>query len=239
MPFWSRSTDVGNDRSIEKDLSSKPEIIEDISSSSLSRQRHAATTDTDTATQQVVSQSSLESSNELAAVVSSEPWTSIFPEALGIRQSVEDSPFRWCVRESGLWSIATGTLMGLHRLRMQSRPFFAGKVAFATVCLVYFPSYYFCAKRREQQERVIEMMMAVNDFRPGEEMPEAVPLNEYHPFLNTNEGNGEDDVTGLQKEFVARLKERKDWQEPHQTQDAGDVFKEVKRAPRPTSDVHE
>jgi hypothetical protein len=43
----------------------------------------------------------------------SEPWTRIFPEAFGIRRSIEDSPFRWCVRESFLWGVATGTMMGL------------------------------------------------------------------------------------------------------------------------------
>ena len=75
------------------------------------------------------------------------------------------------------------------------------------------------------------MMMAVNDFRPGEEMPETVPLDKNHPFMSVRDkvdGNEGDD-RDLQKEFVARLKEKKDWQEPHQTQDADDVFKEVKK----------
>ena len=43
----------------------------------------------------------------------SEPWTRIFPEAFGIRRTIEDSPFRWCVRESFLWGVATGTMMGM------------------------------------------------------------------------------------------------------------------------------
>ncbi len=43
----------------------------------------------------------------------SEPWTRIFPEAYGIRKAIEDSPFRWCVRESSLWAVATGTVMGM------------------------------------------------------------------------------------------------------------------------------
>jgi len=61
-------------------------------------------------------------------------------------------------------------------------------------------------------------------------MPETVPLDSNHPFLSvrdSEEGGRED--RDLQKEFVARLKEKKEWQEPHPTQDAGEVFKEVKR----------
>lgn len=114
-----------------------------------------------------------------------------------------------------------------HRMRMGSHGLTAMKATFGTMCLVMFPSYYFCAKRREHQERVIEMMMAANDFRPGEEMPETVPLDKDHPFLNVGDGRDEDEG-GLQKEFVARLKERKEWQEPQPTQDAEDVFREVK-----------
>jgi hypothetical protein len=118
---------------------------------------------------------------------------------------------------------------------MGSRGLFAGKVAFGTTCLVVFPSYYFCYRKREHQEKVIEMMMAINDFRPTDEMPETVPLDANHPFLNVKEKRyndndyEENDDRGLQKEFVARLKEKKDWQEPHQTQDAENVFKEVKK----------
>ena len=116
-----------------------------------------------------------------------------------------------------------------HRLRMKSHPIFAGNVAFATVALVALPSYYFCFRRREHQERVIEMMMAVNDFRPGEEMPATVPLDQDHPFLSVDDklDGGAENEGDLQREFVAHLKERKDWQEPHPTRDAGDVFREV------------
>lgn len=178
--------------------------------------------------------SSAITSNTDNAIIT-ESWTRIFPEAFGIRRTIEDSPFRWCVRESFLWGVSTGTVMGLHRLRMGSRGLFAGKVAFGTTCLVVFPSYYFCYRKREHQEKVIEMMMAINDFRPTDEMPETVPLDANHPFLNVKEkryndkDNEENDDRGLQKEFVARLKEKKDWQEPHQTQDAENVFKEVKK----------
>jgi len=116
--------------------------------------------------------------------------------------------------------------MGLHRLRMKSHPFFAFNVAFATSILVTAPSYYFCFRRREHKEATIEMMMKANDFRHGEEMPEPVPV-EQHPFLEEDGGDGE---KKLQKEFVAKLKERKEWQKPDKVaQDADEVFKEVKK----------
>ena len=40
-------------------------------------------------------------------------WTKYLPEAFGIRENVQNSPFRWCARESSLWGIATGTTMSL------------------------------------------------------------------------------------------------------------------------------
>ena len=111
---------------------------------------------------------------------------------------------------------------------MRSHYFFAFNVACGTTLLVAAPSYYFCFRRREHQENVIAMMMAANDFLPGEEMPESVPMDKDHPFLDVRDKN-EESERDLQKEFVARLKEKKEWQEPHQTQDAEDVFKEVKK----------
>lgn len=164
-------------------------------------------------------------------------WTQYLPEKFGIRKSIEDSPYGWCYRESFLWGIATGTAMGIHRLRMKSHPLFAINIAFLTTITVTLPSYYFCYRKRDHQERVIEMMMAANDFRPGEEVPEQIPIGDDHPFLDvkkegdtaaTSGGNGEKDEATLQKEFVARLKEKKEWQEPHQIQDANKIFKEKK-----------
>lgn len=73
------------------------------------------------------------------------------------------------------------------------------------------------------------MMMAANDFRPGEEMPETVPLDESHPFLNVKNKSDNGDDNDLKKEFIARLKEKKEWQEQHKLEDADKVFKEVKR----------
>ena len=48
-------------------------------------------------------------------------WTKYLPEFMGIRESVRSSSYRWCVRESGMWGIATATTMSLHRLRMGSK----------------------------------------------------------------------------------------------------------------------
>jgi len=156
--------------------------------------------------------------------------TQFLPEKFGIRKAIEDSPYGWCYRESFLWGIATGTAMGIHRLRMKSHPLFAINIAFLTTVTVTLPSYYFCYRKRDHQERVIEMMMAANDFRPGEEIPDTVPIGKDHPFLDVKEDNGEaeKDEATLQKEFVARLKEKKEWQQQHQIQDADKIFKEKK-----------
>jgi len=48
-------------------------------------------------------------------------WTRFLPEAFGIRESVRGSSYRWCVREGGMWGIATATAMSLHRLRAGSK----------------------------------------------------------------------------------------------------------------------
>jgi len=65
------------------------------------------------------------------------------------------------------------------------------------------------------------MMMRANAFQNVEEMPEPVPQKE-HPFLN-------DDDEGIRrKEFVAKLKEKKEWQTQVPMEDAADVFREKK-----------
>uniref|UniRef100_A0A7S2RND7 Cytochrome c oxidase assembly protein COX20, mitochondrial n=1 Tax=Eucampia antarctica TaxID=49252 RepID=A0A7S2RND7_9STRA len=114
--------------------------------------------------------------------------------------------------------------MGFHRLRMHSSPMFALNVAFGTSILVCAPSYYFCFRRREHKEQTIELMMKANAFQHEEEMPEPVPIKE-HPFLDPSSEKA------MQKEFVARLKERKDWQKPPPLadQDASKVFKEISK----------
>ena len=154
-------------------------------------------------------------------------WVNFLPEAFGIREGARNNPFRWCVREAFMWGIATGTAMGLHRLRMGSRPIFAFNVAYGTSFLVAAPSYYFCYRKREYKEEMIKMMMEANDFKHEEDMPESVPL-EQHPFLD--EGKANDKRLG--KEYIAELKERKEWQEAPSMddRDAAKIFKEVKKS---------
>ena len=63
---------------------------------------------------------------------------------------------------------------------------------------------------------MIEMMMKANDFQHSEEMPEPIPQEE-HPFLlHPGDGGGEEyEEQRQRKEFVARLKEKKEWQKQH------------------------
>lgn len=114
-----------------------------------------------------------------------------------------------------MWGIATSTAMGLHRIRMKSHPQWTFFSILGTLTVVTFPSYYFCHKRRDHKEQMIEMMMKANDFQHSEEMPEPIPQEE-HPFLlhsHGNNGGGEEHEEQRQrKEFVARLKEKKEWQ---------------------------
>ena len=59
-------------------------------------------------------------SNSVIDPLETAKWTKYLPEFMGIRESVRSSSYRWCVRESGMWGIATATTMSLHRLRMLS-----------------------------------------------------------------------------------------------------------------------
>jgi hypothetical protein len=148
-------------------------------------------------------------------------WTRHLPQAFGIRTAVQQSKYRWCVRESGLWGIATSTAMSLHRFRMQSRTQVMVNVGFGTFFLVYGGSYYFCVKRRDYREKMIELMMQLNRFEHAEVMPEPVPVDELHPFVLP------DDQRERPQQYVAHLPERKDWQPQLPTQDAADVFQPV------------
>lgn len=65
------------------------------------------------------------------------------------------------------------------------------------------------------------MMMKANDFQNVHEMPEPVP-QEDHPFLDVNE----EDNGIKNKEFVANLKEKKEWQKQTPMKDADEVFRE-------------
>mmetsp|Transcript_10817 Transcript_10817/g.29854 ORF Transcript_10817/g.29854 Transcript_10817/m.29854 type:complete len:110 (+) Transcript_10817:933-1262(+) len=109
---------------------------------------------------------------------------------------------------------------------MGSRPLVAGHFFFGTVMVVMVPSYYFCYRRREHKEQVIEAMMKYNRFGHAEEMPPEPPLEE-HPFWE-EVPEGEQDQGQHNREFRGMIKERKDWQEP-QNQSLEDIFDEKKR----------
>ena len=108
-----------------------------------------------------------------------------------------------------------------HRFRMKSTPLFAINVGFVTTMLVCLPSYYFCVRKREHKEKLIEVMMRANDFQEATDMPPETPAGDEHPFM---------DPGSLQDaEYVAHLPERKEWQTQVPQQDAKDVFVEQKR----------
>lgn len=111
-----------------------------------------------------------------------------------------------------------------HRFRMGSTTPFALNIGFATTMLVCLPSYYFCFRKREHKEKLIELMMRANDFQEAEDMPAEVEVGEHHPFLETG-----GDTPQKSKELVAHLPERKEWQTQVPQQDAKDVFKERRR----------
>ena len=123
-----------------------------------------------------------------------------------------------------MWGIATGTTMALHRLRMASPTSVAIHAGFATTLIVYTGSYYFCTKRRDYQEHMIELMMKLNSFDTAANMPEERPLDASHPFV---EPAGAAQGAIPQRQYVANLPERKEWQSPLPTQDAEQVFRPV------------
>jgi hypothetical protein len=157
-------------------------------------------------------------------------WTRYLPQAFGIRQTVQGSKYRWCVRESSMWAIATGTAMTLHRFRMQSPTKTAVNIGFGSLMVVYVGSYYFCVKKRDYREKVIHIMMQLNSFEPALDMPEPVPVNEYHPFV-VPAGDSNDERSGIpaERQYVANLPERKEWQPQLPRQDADRIFTEVPR----------
>jgi hypothetical protein len=105
---------------------------------------------------------------------------------------------------------------------MGSKPLVAGHFFFGTVMIVMVPTYYFCYRRREHKEQVIESMMQYNQFGHANEMPPEPPLKE-HPFweeADVEQAKGKHD-----REFRGMIKERKDWQEP-ENQSFEDIFNE-------------
>ncbi|GKY96703.1 hypothetical protein MPSEU_000629800 [Mayamaea pseudoterrestris] len=155
-------------------------------------------------------------------------WTDHLPQAFGIREATQQSKYRWCFRESGLWGITSATAMALHRFRMGSNARVATHAGFGTLFLVYTGSYYFCCKRRDHQEKMIETMMRLNEFQHAAYLPETIPVDEKHPFAVPGSDSGESaTVSTKPKQYVAHLPERKEWQSPLPLQDAGQVFRPV------------
>ena len=157
-------------------------------------------------------------------------WTRYLPEAFGIREAVRQSKYRWCVREAAMWGIATGTAMTLHRFRMRSPTQFATNVGFGSLMVVYLGSYYFCVKRRDYKEQMIELMMKLNSFEHALNMPQQTPVDEHHPFVrpvaDNDKNSGRDDsVVPTERQYVAHLPERKEWQKQLPTQEAAQVFR--------------
>ena len=113
---------------------------------------------------------------------------------------------------------------------MGSRPVVAGHFFFGTFIVVMLPSYYFCYRRREHQEEVIEAMMKYNQFGHASDMPAEPPLEE-HPFWREGKEvtpNDASQQTKHEREFRGMIKERKEWQKPQQDQSFEDIFQEKK-----------
>ena len=71
-------------------------------------------------------------------------------------------------------------------------------------------------------------MMKLNSFEHALNMPEQPPVDENHPFVRPADPNNTDDArTVPERQYVAHLPERKEWQQQLPTQDAAQVFKPV------------
>jgi Protein of unknown function (DUF3767) len=166
---------------------------------------------------------------QYAEPIQTATWTNYLPEAFGIRAAVQASKYRWCARESALWGIATGTAMTLHRFRMQSRTSFAVNVGFGSLSVVYVGSYYFCVRRRQHQEKMVGLLMQLNQFEHASEMPEPLPIDEHHPFVRPV-SKGDTSVTYVlpgERLYEGNLPEPKEWQAPIKGQEMRDVLKPV------------
>jgi hypothetical protein len=182
--------------------------------------------------------SSNSANTDNGGVVETAQWIERLPEAFGIRESVRQNKYRWCVRESAMWGIATGTAMTLHRFRMSSHTQFASKIGFATIMGIYAGSYYFCVKRRDYQEQMIQLMMRLNTFDHAVDMPAQRPMDENHPFVapitHTDTDNADSNALANVAptiQYVAKLPERKEWQKqlPIQ-QELSQVFQEEEQS---------
>ena len=116
-------------------------------------------------------------------------------------------------------------------MRMGTKPVMAGHVFFGTFMVVMLPSYYFCYRRREHQEHVIETMMKYNQFGHATDLP-AEPSLEDHPFWErkdeNNVWNGSGTDTIHDREFRGMIKERKEWQKAEDPS-FDEIFQERKK----------
>jgi hypothetical protein len=109
---------------------------------------------------------------------------------------------------------------------MGSKPVMAGHVFFGTFMVVMLPSYYFCYRRREHQEQVIEMMMKYNQFGHATELPAEPPLEE-HPFWEHGSEADPGSKSRHDREFRGMIRERKEWQKSEDPS-FDEIFKEKK-----------
>lgn len=119
MPFWSRGSGGGggSGASEEKDFTSSSDRDAPSSTSTSAAPIGDGVVGESSAANDAASVSTRSvpagEARDNAIVSEYGKWTKMLPEAYGIRQAVEDSPLRWCVRDSGMWAVATGTMMGM------------------------------------------------------------------------------------------------------------------------------
>ena len=120
-----------------------------------------------------------------------------------------------------------------------TQPIWVGHSFFGTVMFVMMPSYYFCYRRREHHEQVIESMMQYNQFGHAKtDLPPEPPLEE-HPFWEqqdyADQYNPDDPTTATttptptkhDREFRGMIKEQKEWQKKANPS-MKDIFQEKK-----------
>jgi len=110
------------------------------------------------------------------------------------------------------------------------QPLIAGHSFFGTFMVVMLPSYYFCYRRREHHEQVIEMMMKYNQFGHAKTDLPAEPPIEEHPFWEQQQQQQNNDiiVPKHDREFRGLIKERKEWQKSSKDPSFEEIFQEKK-----------
>jgi hypothetical protein len=95
---------------------------------------------------------------------------------------------------------------------MGTSPRMAGHIFFGTCMFVMLPSYYFCYRKREHQEQVIEMMMKYNRFGHATELPPEPPLEEHPFWKKVEDEQRQQEAAKHASEYRGMIKERKEWQ---------------------------